>query len=85
MTLELFLALLFIGCAWAVAIYLVRRFGAGYGARAVVCPERDQRATISTVWMVRQPGRRPECTVLQCSLLPPGAPVDCTMSCRSQL
>ncbi|MCL6565754.1 MAG: hypothetical protein K6U09_04945 [Acidobacteriia bacterium] len=85
MTWELFLALVFVGCAWAVAVYLVRRFGAGYGARSVICPERQQRATISTVWMVRQPGRRAECSVLQCSLLPPGVPVNCTMACRAQL
>ena len=77
------LAILIVLLAVAVALYAMRRYGAGYGARSVVCPHTPQRASISTFWITRKGAST--CDVLQCSLLPGGKPVTCDKSCLAQL
>ncbi len=85
MTVGIWLAIIFVVLAWAGTIYVVQRFGVGYGARSVRCPHEDRRATISTVWQVPGWRRTTAREVLQCSLLPQGAPITCDKSCLLQL
>lgn len=86
MELEHVLAALAVLLAWAGTIYIVRRFGAGFGARSVVCPHLQQRASLSTFWTTRGGwGRAVSCDAVQCSLLPGGMPVTCDKSCLAQL
>jgi len=79
---ELF-AILIVMLAVAVALYAMWRYGAGYGARSVVCPHARHRASISTFWITRKGVST--CDVLQCSLLPGGKPVTCDKGCLAQL
>jgi hypothetical protein len=75
-------AIVAVVAAWVVAIFLVRNWGAGYGARNVHCPHKGVRATISTVNIASGAGIRRD--VLRCSLLPE-QPVTCDKSCLAQL
>lgn len=84
---ELYLALaaVLVLLAWAGVGYVIRRWGVGFPARSVRCPEKGTRATISTFCHTKNGwGRSIERDVLQCSLLG-SAPVTCEKSCLSQL
>ena len=83
MTIDFVLAALLVIAIWAVMIYLNWRFGAGYGTRSVKCPHKGQRAMISTSWVTDRGVSF--CDVLQCSLLPSGAPISCDKGCMAQL
>lgn len=85
MTAEVWLAVFVVVLAWAGTVFVARRFGVGYGARSVRCPQEDRRATISTVWKVQGWSHTADRDVLQCSLLPEGEPVTCDKSCLAQL
>jgi hypothetical protein len=79
------LAIVAVLLAWLVAVYAVRSWGGGYGARSVVCPHKGVRATISTSARAGDGwSKEIRRDVLQCSLLP-GQPVTCDKTCLSQL
>jgi hypothetical protein len=81
----LLLAAALVVLAWIGVAYVIRHWGAGFGARSVRCPHKDRRATISTFSHVRNGwGTVVDREVLQCSLLGSG-PVTCDKSCLTQL
>ena len=83
MDMNLYLAIALVLMAVVVAVYSIRSYGAGYGARSVVCPKTLKRASISTCWTTR--GGESTCDVVQCSEMLGGQPVTCEKDCLAKL